>query len=425
MDPLIRMTTENQFYSEFDTTCLDGERKTDYRSSFEIDRDRLIHTSAFRRLQAKTQVFLSGEYDFYRSRLTHSLEVAQIGRSITRYLNKTSPLLSPDFFIDEALVEASCLSHDLGHPPFGHAGERSLHNLMIPYGGFEGNAQTLRLLTETIYGDGAHRRGLNPSRAFIDGILKYKALFESYSTTPKNHFLYDNQKPILDFILPGQPIDPDPKSFNKLKSVECQIMDWADDTAYSANDIIDGAHAGFINLQKLELWEERQILDEEEKLLISELKELVKKGDLHRYFSKKIGFFIQSASLEEWNSPFQSLSNRWKFKVKIDGEAEKASSLYKKIAVDLVFVSPQLQQFEYKGNMMLERLFHSFMDQEVLGKGYKIAPPSLRARLADETTEAEKARVICDYLAGMTDRFATRTYKRLFDPDFGSIVDLV
>lgn len=143
---------QNNFYNEFDTERLsDWKVGEDYRTPFQIDRDRVVHTPAFRRLQSKTQVFLSGEYDFYRTRLTHSLEVAQIGRSICHWLKHRSDLLDDTFFIDPELVEVVCLSHDLGHPPYGHAGERSLNLLMKDYGGFEGNAQTLRLLTETIF----------------------------------------------------------------------------------------------------------------------------------------------------------------------------------------------------------------------------------------------------------------------------------
>ena len=142
----------NTFYNAFDTERLSGwESDGDFRTPFQMDRDRVLHTPAFRRLQSKTQVFWSGEYDFYRTRLTHSLEVAQIGRSICHWLKQSSELLSDDYFIDPELVEVVCLSHDLGHPPFGHAGERSLNYLMHEYGGFEGNAQTLRLLTERIF----------------------------------------------------------------------------------------------------------------------------------------------------------------------------------------------------------------------------------------------------------------------------------
>ena len=119
---------DNSFYQPFDFARVNGllpESKGEYRTGFQVDRDRIIHTSAFRRLQSKTQVFFSGEYDFYRTRLTHSIEVAQIGRSICNRLNQTSPLLGEGFQVDADLVEASCLAHDIGHPPFGHTGERT------------------------------------------------------------------------------------------------------------------------------------------------------------------------------------------------------------------------------------------------------------------------------------------------------------
>jgi len=114
---------DNLFYNAFDYEFIEERKGEDYRTPFQRDRDRIIYSSALRRLQAKTQVFLSGEYDFYRTRLTHSIEVAQIGRSICNYLWRQSPLLKKDFYIDPDLVEAVCLAHDLGHPPFGHAGE--------------------------------------------------------------------------------------------------------------------------------------------------------------------------------------------------------------------------------------------------------------------------------------------------------------
>ena len=156
----------NRFYNQFDLETYAHSRKVDYRTPFQIDRDRIIHAQAFRKLQSKTQVFLSGEYDFYRTRLTHSMEVAQIGRSICQFLLFKGGPLSADFHIDSDLVEAICLAHDLGHPPFGHSGERTLQELMIPWGGFEGNAQTLHLLTATMFQNREGTRGMLPTRAW-------------------------------------------------------------------------------------------------------------------------------------------------------------------------------------------------------------------------------------------------------------------
>ena len=181
--------TLNGFYNKFDVESLERREPDDYRTPFQTDRDRIIYSSAFRRLQAKTQVFLSGEFDFYRTRLTHSLEVAQIGRSICSFLKQTSPFLDDNFSVDPDLVEAICLTHDIGHSPFGHAGERTLHHLMKQYGGFEGNAQSLHIIVDTIYPGLDSRRGMNPTRAFMDGIFKYKRLFRE-DPEALNQFIY-------------------------------------------------------------------------------------------------------------------------------------------------------------------------------------------------------------------------------------------
>src|SRR3954462_3182978 len=125
---------QNRFYNAFHSETFGAPRKTDYRNAFQIDRDRIIHAHAFRKLQSKTQVFLSGEYDFYRTRLTHSMEGAQIGRSICHYLRTESGPMRDDFYCDSDLGEAVCRAHDLGHPPFGHSGERTLQELMSRWG---------------------------------------------------------------------------------------------------------------------------------------------------------------------------------------------------------------------------------------------------------------------------------------------------
>ena len=135
------------------------------RDAFQRDRDRIIHSVGFRRLRHKTQVFVAPDGDHFRVRLTPSLEVAQIGRSICHFLSTQRGPLSDDFYIDGDLVEGVCLAHDLGHPPFGHSGERTLQELMLKWGGFEGNAQTLHLLTETMYQNETGVRGMQATRA--------------------------------------------------------------------------------------------------------------------------------------------------------------------------------------------------------------------------------------------------------------------
>ncbi|NRB74946.1 MAG: dNTP triphosphohydrolase [Verrucomicrobiales bacterium] len=420
---------ENTFYQPFDFDRIDGELPAndgEYRTGFQVDRDRIIHTSAFRRLQSKTQVFFSGEYDFYRTRLTHSIEVAQIGRSICNRLNQTSPLLKPGFGIDADLVEASCLAHDIGHPPFGHTGERTLHRLMAPYGGFEGNAQTLRILTSILFGPD---RGMNPTRGFLDGVLKYKTLYGEVADQ-KNHFLYREQGEALDFVTDGTAFPeslPAGKTRNGFRSVECQVMDWADDTAYSLNDIADGIHAGFITVEKIERWAEGRELDSDQEAQVKELLKAIRKNRVEPTIGKKIGAFIAGASLEEVSGFLSDSTNRHRYRVVIDSEIEKACSLYKAISLDLVFRSQQLQQLDRKSDFILTRLFEVFVEQYVTSDQprFKLLSDDEERLLRDQPDETARARVICDVVAKMTDGIATRTYKRLFDADFGSIVDLV
>ncbi len=428
---------KNGFYRAFDWETASGyPRPQDYRTPFQIDRDRVLHTSAFRRLQSKTQVFLSGEYDFYRTRLTHSLEVAQIGRAICHYLQESSDLLSEDAHIDPDLVEAACLSHDLGHPPFGHGGERTLHCCMKPFGGFEGNAQTLRMLTETIYSEPAEGRctGMNPTRGFLDGILKYKA-FHREVPHAKNHFIYDDQDPWLAFVF-GDSWDSVRTEFpgtarNDLRSIECQIMDWADDTAYSLNDLVDGIAAGFLTIERIEHWAGDQDLRSSESEALENLLRAIRERRIEKILGRKIGFFISSCQIAQIeNSPLKSLTNRYAYQLTVDPEAVQEAALYKRLALDVVFRSQPLQQLDHKGDHILRSLM------DVLAKHYldpsstpdaplRLLPPLVEKLLETRENLAERARILCDHVSNMTDGSASRTYKRLFDPEFGSIVDLV
>ena len=419
---------KNTFYNSFDLECRE-KRNRDYRSPFQQDRDRIIHSFSFRRLQAKTQVFFSGEYDFYRTRLTHSIEVAQIGRSICNYLLQGSELRA-DFCIDADLVEAASLSHDLGHPPFGHAGEKFLNQLMIHFGGFEGNAQTLRILTRTIYGRGAQRKGMNPTRAFMDSVLKYKTLFGQMEH-PENHFLYDDQKAELDFVFVDRPFPKElspGKELNRFRSIECQIMDWADDTAYSLNDTVDGIKAGFITQARVESWAKDRELTTNQAALLDLFLDIIRKPGIESRFSLKIGDFISACRLSKRKSFIDDLTNRYAFALVVDEEIKQECDLYKRISKDLIFDSSQLNQLEYKSRIMLKRLFEAFFDNYTGSARPELSllPHDQEEALRDELLPVpSRARLLCDYIAGMTDRFATRMYKRLFDPDFGSIVDLI
>lgn len=423
---------ENVFYNSFDyERIVDTTRPVpgDYRSPFQIDRDRIIHTSAFRRLQNKTQVFFSGEYDFYRTRLTHSIEVAQIGRSICNRLNATSPLLRDDYRLDADLVEAACLAHDIGHPPFGHTGERTLHRLMQPYGGFEGNAQTLRILASILFGPD---RGMDPTRGLVDGVLKYKTLFGEIDGQ-KNHFLYREQAANLGFVVGGRdfPGDlPPGKKRNDFRSIECQVMDWADDTAYSLNDIADGIEAGFITVDRIQIWAEKQTLTDTQDSLVTELVDAIRGDKVEPRVGRKIGQFIAGVELEETDGFLSEATNRHRYRLAIDPVVSEARDFYKTLSLDLVFKSQQLQQLDRKSDYILTRLFDVYAGLYIASEKpgpnhFQLLSDEEEKLVFSQSDEASRARIVCDVLAKMTDGIATRTYKRLFDADFGSIVDLV
>jgi dGTPase len=418
----VRPLTLNTFYNDFDVESLQSREPDAYRSPFQTDRDRIIYSSAFRRLQAKTQVFLSGEFDFYRTRLTHSLEVAQIGRSICSFLKQTSPLLNEAFFVDPDLVEAVCLTHDLGHSPFGHAGERTLHDLMRKFGGFEGNAQSLQIISETIYPGLESRRGMNPTRSFIDGVLKYKTLFTE-NPEALNHFIYDEQAYLRSFVL-GDAQLCDIHDLNRFRSLECEIMDWADDTAYCLNDLVDSINAGFLRFERVQRWAETKNLQGDQARHAETVLSAIRERKAESRFSRKIGAFIRSCSLFERATPLSQSTNRYRFGLQIEPFARTEAEFYKRLSQDLVFDHSQLHQLERKGRVILEGIFRAFADCYLENGDTRLLPESFDRIIRLKRDSRTRARTLCDYIAGMTDGFAIRTYKRLFDPDFGSILDL-
>jgi dGTPase len=228
-------------YSSHDTERWAAEPpKRSGRTHFQRDRARVLHSSALRRLAAKTQVVAVGASDFPRTRLTHSLECAQIGRELGAALG-----------CDPDLVDAACLAHDIGHPPFGHNGESALAALaadggLLACGGFEGNAQSLRLLTRLE--PKVPGAGLNLTRATLDAALKYPVVG---SGTGK-YGAYESDRPVFDWIRSGAPPGR--------PSLEAQVMDWADDVAYSVHDVEDGLHAGLITLKNLRDHAERSVV---------------------------------------------------------------------------------------------------------------------------------------------------------------------
>lgn len=434
---------KNHFYQAWDQERMVEEPRLDedYRTAFQVDRDRVLYTASFRRLQNKTQVFWSGEHDFYRTRLTHSLEVAQIGRSICAWLQaRRQGPLDEAHWIDTDLVEAACLSHDLGHPPFGHAGERSLNHLMTQHGGFEGNAQTLRLLVDRIF---AHKgTGMNPSRAFVDAILKYKTLWTELrgagGEAPPHHFLYDAQHLVLDWVMGGNdfPMECTPgKARDSFRSLECQVMDWADDTAYSLNDLADGVRAGFLTPDRIQLWGERNGEELAPESSLGKLIEAVRRGRIDAFVGKRIGQYIQATRLEERVNCLSHMSLRYRYALQIDAEQQRESAMFKRLAYEAVFLLPQLKQLECKGHAMLKQMWLLLWQRYVEpghidGQKFQLLPEAAAVGLeasmrGGNREEAEIARRLCDFLADLTDGEAVRLYQRLFSPAYGSIHDWV
>ena len=347
----------------------------DDRPAYERDRDRIIHCAAFRRLEYKTQVFVNHEGDYYRTRLTHSLEVAQIGRGIARRLK-----------LNEDLVETLALAHDLGHTPFGHTGEDVLNRLMSPYGGFEHNRQSLRVVEnlEERYPD---FNGLNLSWEAREGIIKHSSDYDLPDGSG-----YEEYRPDLR------------------PTLEAQIIDLADEIAYNNHDIDDGLKARYLKpeaLMKIDLWadiyarvkekypslpEDRQILQTISHLighLIMDLVDQTRFNILEAGISTREAVRTHSVNLVMFSSE-TAARNR-----------ELKRFLYKNL-----YRHYKVERMRIKAERFLTMLFENYLQN----------PTLLPSSYQEKYERYGRERVVCDYIAGMTDRYALDEYKRLFDP---------
>jgi dGTPase len=392
----------------------------DRRSEFERDRARIIHSAAFRRLQGKTQVFGVYEGDFFRTRLTHSLEVSQIAKGIALTLGA-----------DTDLVETICLAHDLGHPPFGHTGEHLLHELMRDYGGFEGNAQTFRILTRLERKHSGYE-GLNLTYHTLDGVLKYKACIDASTIAaapqgPVKGF-YASDRELVATVIQAT-------GTGNERSFECQIMDVADDIAYSVHDLEDSLKAGLIAVSDFHRPPHPRVVREvNEKLAPLQLTvgdeqihtELATIADRLEALDRTAGRAARKMLTRDLIHEFASVaaiqpSGRIDVEpgTRIRIEVLKAFESYK------VIHNPRVTTLGHKGKEVLRRLF-AVLDHgresiglfpEDHGEDYE------RALLAGDDTA--RRRVICDFLAGMTDSYAMRFYSRLFVPGEGSFYEML
>lgn len=393
---------------------------TDHRSEFERDRARIIHSAAFRRLQGKTQVFGVYEGDFFRTRLTHSLEVSQIAKGVALALGA-----------DTDLVEAICLAHDLGHPPFGHTGEQVLHELMREYGGFEGNAQTFRILTRLERKHSSYE-GLNLTYQTLDGVLKYKTCIDASTIamspdSPVKGFYacdYDIVSTVTQATRTGAE-----------RSFECQIMDVADDIAYSVHDLEDSLKAGLISTSEFRQRPHRRVVREVNAKL-SSLAMTVSEAHIQReltVIADRLEALERTGDRAARKMLTRDLIHEFASVVAIQptGRIDAEPSTRIRIEVLKAFEShkvihnPRVTTLGHKGKEVLRRLF-TVLDQgrESIGLFPEDHGEDYERALLDGN-ETSRKRVICDFLAGMTDSYAMRFYSRLFVPGEGSFYEML
>ncbi|MBZ0287069.1 MAG: deoxyguanosinetriphosphate triphosphohydrolase [Anaerolineae bacterium] len=342
-----------------------------YRTTFQRDRDRVIHAAAFRRLEYKTQVFVNDEGDYYRTRLTHTLEVAQIGRTLARALE-----------VNEDLVEVIALAHDLGHPPFGHAGEDTLNALMEDHGGFNHNQQTYRILTqlERRYPDWP---GLNLSFEVLEGIAKHETSIDLSAAVG------------FDTALRG--------------SIEAQIANLSDDLAYNAHDLDDGLQSGLIatdDLDELEIW---GILCEQIQWSGGVMDEMTR----HRCIRELVGMQVDDvltqtrANLDESKPQSAQAAQCLPYNIVAHSEPfMRMNRALKKFLYEHMYYHFRVIRMQKRAERFVQRIFESCIAEP------RQLPPEYQAMLA----ASDVYRVVADYIASMTDRSALLEYRRLFDP---------
>ena len=346
------------------------------RNAFQRDRDRIVHSTAFRRLVYKTQVFLNHEGDLFRTRLTHSLEVAQLGRSIARALG-----------LNEDLVEAIALAHDLGHTPFGHAGQDALHECMAEHGGFEHNLQSLRVV-DTLEERYPQFDGLNLSFETREGILKH--------CSRTNAEAIEAQEPggvAHRFLARTQP------------SLEAQLCNLADAIAYNAHDIDDGVRSGLLSLdqmQQVPLFEHylQQSLAEHPQLRDKPRRWLYE--STRRMLSEQVYDVIDTtrAAIAAAGVQTADEARRVGALLRFSEDMKARSAELKKFLFTSLYRHPQVTHIMGQAQQVVRELFAAYVSQ----------PPEMRAEFA---AREDRHRAVADYIAGMTDRFALREHERL------------
>ena len=354
-----------------------------YRSEFQRDRDRIVHSTAFRRLEYKTQVFVNHEGDLFRTRLTHSIEVAQIGRAMARALR-----------LNEDLVEAVALAHDLGHTPFGHAGQDALNKCMEDYGGFEHNLQSLRVV-DVLEEKYAEFEGLNLTFESREGILKHCSITKANELGELG----------LRFIHRRQP------------SLEAQLANLADEIAYNNHDIDDGLRAQLIHVDQLREIEFFRALFDQVNL---QYPHITLKRTIHETVRRMINHLVNdliensAATLAKLNpANVDEVRAHTESMVSFGPEAQAINLELKRFLRNNLYTHYRVHRMTNKAKNIVRSLFEAFIDD------VRLLPSDHAAKAAAMEREIGvdgRARAVADYIAGMTDRYAITEFKRLFDP---------
>ncbi len=416
-------------------------RSGDHRSPFQRDKARILHSAAFRRLQAKTQVLGVGMSDFHRTRLTHSLEASQIGQGISAQLRQKHPELAQQLGLDDFLIEALCLAHDIGHPPFGHGGEIALHYKMAEYGGFEGNGQTFRIVSKLE--PYTQDFGMNLSRRSILGVVKYpNTLSKLTNIQPErelNHRkvkasdwhppkgLYDDDLDRLDWLL--SPLNHNDRelfcSYNqglkgkhhktRYKSFDCSIMELADDIAYSIHDLEDAIVMGIVTRDSFTQQITQPIIDANESLLGSLIDKLTSQLFSEQHHERKdaigalVNTFITSIRIDVTNQDFET--ELLKYNAVLPESLGSTLNHFKRFVFKNVISKPEIQLLEYKGQQLVMELFDVFASDPE-----RLLPDNTKMRWIKAEENGRGMRVIADYISGMTDEFAAKLYNNIFLP---------
>ncbi|WP_421694941.1 deoxyguanosinetriphosphate triphosphohydrolase [Aestuariivirga sp.] len=373
------------------------EAGSDYRSAFARDRDRIIHCQAFRRLKHKTQVFVYHEGDHYRTRLTHTIEVAQVARSIARALG-----------LDEDLAEALALGHDLGHTPFGHAGERELDALMRPYGGFDHNAQSLRILTklERRY---AQFDGLNLTWETLEGLVKHNGPLINLEGDPVGRYRERGlPEAILEYAADHE------LELHSFASAEAQVAAISDDIAYNAHDIDDGLRASLFGLIDLG---DVPLAGEALSRVLSLYPDLEHDRIVHETVRRVMSDMVSDV-IAETRRRAESLKPQSAAQVRALGQPlisfgaqmQEKNRVLQSFLNDRMYRHEKVEQIMARARRVMHDLFDAYMSDP------KLLPLTWQEQASPADTGLY-ARQVCDFIAGMTDRYALEQHKRLFDLD--------